>query len=133
MSARKIRGYSNCCFGMDQYWMCKKKILLFVSYSIGMLKLISGNNSSPPDDRTSEMSLSLSLLVSADCLCFQIFAPWRVGGKLSAFLPLPALPPTPIAEQSGWEQQHSPRLSDLSVSAILQGLPRAVMPGPCSW
>lgn len=133
MSARKIRDYNNCCFGMDQYWICEKKILLFVSYSIGILKLMSGNNSSHPDYRTSEMFLSLYFLVPADWLCFQTFALLRVGGKsfLPSF-PSPALSLLPqLAEQSGWEQQHIPRLSDLSVSAILQGLLRTVMPVPC--
>lgn len=118
---------------MDHYWICEKKILLFVSYFIGILKLMSGNNSSHPDYRTSEMFLSLYFLVSADWLCFQTFALLRVGGEsfLPSF-PSPALSLLPqLAEQSGWEQQHIPRLSDLSVSAILQGLLRTVMPVLC--
>lgn len=53
---------------MDQYWICKKKILLFVSYSIGTLKLISGNNSSHPDYRASETFLSLSSFLQIVCI-----------------------------------------------------------------
>jgi len=82
MSARKIRDYNNCCvFGIDQYWMCKKKILLFACYSIGILKLISGNSSSHPEYRTSEIFLSLYFLVPEDCLGFQTFALFGVGKK----------------------------------------------------
>lgn len=117
---------------MDQYWICEKKILLFVSYFIGILKLMSGNNSSHPDYRTSEMFLSLYFLVSADWLCFQTFALLRVGGKAFCLPSPPQLSLLPqLAEQSGWEQQHIPRLSDLSVSAILQGLLRTVTPVLC--
>lgn len=72
---------------MDQYWICKKKILLFVSYSIGTLKLISGNNSSHPDYRTSETLLSL---FPYSCRLFVCSNSWTVesGGKLSALLSL---------------------------------------------
>lgn len=78
------------------------------------------------------MFLSLSFLIPADCLCFQTFALWRVGGKAFCLASPPQLSVLPqLAEQSGWEQQHSPRLSDLSVSAILQGLPCIVTPVPC--
>lgn len=109
MSARKIGDYSNCCFGMDQYWICEKKILVFVSYSIGILKLVSGNNSSHPDYRTSETFLSLYFLVPADCLCFQTLALLRVGGKAFCLPCPPQLSLVPqLAEQSSWEQQHIP-------------------------
>lgn len=64
MSARTIRDYNNCyVFGIDQYWMCKKKMLLFACYSMGILKLISGNRSSHPEHTTSEIFLSLYFLV----------------------------------------------------------------------
>jgi len=61
--------------------MCKKKILLFACYSIGILKLISGNSSSHPEYRTSEIFLSLYFLVPEDCLGFQTFALFGVGKK----------------------------------------------------
>lgn len=87
MSARKIRDCNNCCvFGIDQYWTCKKKILLFACYSIGILKLISGNSSSQPEYRTSEIFLSLYFLVPAGCLCFQTFALFKVWGGKAFFL-----------------------------------------------
>lgn len=89
LSARKIRDYNNCCiFGIDQYWTCKKKILLFACYSIGILKFISGNSSSHPEYKTSQIFLSLYFLVPADCLCSQTFALFRVGGKFSDCLHL---------------------------------------------
>lgn len=61
--------------------MSKKKILLVACYSIGILKLISGNSSSHPERRTSEIFLSLYFLVLADCLCFQTCTLFRVGKK----------------------------------------------------
>lgn len=59
--------------------MSKKKILLVACYSIGIVMLISGNSSSHPECRTSEIFLSLYVLVLADCLCFQTFTLFRVG------------------------------------------------------
>ncbi|XP_051623950.1 protein phosphatase 1F isoform X1 [Manacus candei] len=131
MSARKIRDYNSCCvFGMDQYWMSKKKILLFACYSIGILKLISGNSSSHPDYRTSETFLSLYFLVPADC--FQTFALFRVGEKLSDFLHLlSSLSLTPAGQADRLVTEHVPRLVGPSVSVILQGLLWKVMSVLC--
>lgn len=87
MSARKIRDYNNCCvFGIDQYWTCKKKILLFACYSIGILKLISGNSSSHPEYRPSEIFLSLYFFVPADCVFKHLHC--LGGGEEACFLHL---------------------------------------------
>lgn len=72
---------------MDQYWICKKKILRFVFYFIGILSLFQVTIALTLITGVQKRSC-LSFLIPADSLCFQTFALLRVGEKLSAFLAL---------------------------------------------